>query len=277
MGTSWYDGCTTHTVITCLFGCITINQSATIYYCAIANGIFEVGVYFSRRPFAEGHGVITVHLLGNGSSFFHLSLGTQYGLISDAVALVLIPVIGGRIRYTILLRTLVVSTHQPYSVRNLEGIALRNGRVSQGVGMINETVSAFVCLITGYLHINLYSLVVILILVVGSELQVFVYVCKFLAGLGQYALQFFCTGSVGRAVATTVSVTVLGYIVNVGFNLAFAVLLFLSSNVSGIIRLVGTDINLAVFDTIGIVHVGFWKFDTCSYISRTSIQAPVAC
>ena len=277
MGTSWYDGCTTHTVITCLFGCITINQSAAVYYSTIANGIFEVGVYFSRRPFAKGHGVITVHLLGNGSSFFHLSLGTQYGLISDTVALVLVPVVGGRIRYTILLRTLVVSAHQPYSVWNQEGVALWNGRVCQGVGMINETVSAFVCLITGYFHIYLYCLVIVLVLVVGSELQVFVYFCKFLAGLGQYALQFFSTGSVGRAVATTVTITVLGYVVNVGFHLTLAVFLFLSSNVSGIICLVGADINLAVFDTVGIVHIGFRKFDSCSYVSRTSIQTPVAC
>ena len=277
MGTSWYDGCTTHTVITCLFGCITINQSAAVYYCAIANGIFEVGVYFSRRPFAKGHGVVTVHLLGNGSSFFHLSLGTQYGLISDTVALVLVPVVGGWIRYTILLGTLVVSAHQPYSVRNLEGIALRNGRVSQGVGMINETVSAFVCLITGYLHINLYSLVVILILVVGSEFQTIVCFFKFLASLSQHALQFFCTGCVFRAVATTISVTILGYVVNVGFNLTFAVLLYLSRNVGSIICFVGTDINLAVFDTVGIVHIGFRKFDSCSYVGRTAIQTPVAC
>ena len=276
MGTSWYDGCTAHTVITCLFGCITINQSAAVYYSTVANGIFEVGVYFSRRPFAKGHGVITIHLLGNGSSFFHLSLGTQYGLISDAVALVLVPVVGGWIRYTILLRTLVVSTHQPNSVRNQEGIALWNGRVSQGVGMINETVSAFVCLITGYLHINLYSLVVVLVLVVGSEFQIFVCFFKFLASLSQHALQFVSAGCVFRTVAATVSVTILGYVVNVGFNLTFVVLLYLSRNVGCIICLVGADINLAVFDTVGIVHIGFRKFDTCSYISRTAIQTFVA-
>ena len=277
MGTSWYDGCTSHTVITCLFGCITINQSAAVYHSTVANGIFEVGVYFSRRPFAEGHGVVTVHLLGNGSSFFHLSLGTQYGLISDTVALVLVPVVGGWIRYTILLRTLVVSTHQPYSVRNQEGIALWNGRVSQGVGMINETVSAFVCLITGYLHINLYCLVVVLVLVVGSEFQVFVCFFKFLASLGQHALQLVSAGCVFRTVAATVSVTVLGYVVNVGFNLTFAVLLLLCRNVGSIICLVGTDINLAVFDTVGIVHIGFRKFDSCSYVGRTAIQTFVAC
>ena len=143
--------------------------------------------------------------------------------------------------------------------------------------MINETVSAFVCLITGYLHINLYSLVIVLVLVVGSEFQIFVCFFKFLASLSQHALQFVSAGCVFRTVAATVSVTILGYVVNVGFNLTFAVLLYLSRNVGCIICLVGTDINLAVFDTVGIVHIGFRKFDSCSYVSRTAIQTPVAC
>ena len=90
-------------------------------------------------------------------------------------------------------------------------------------------------------------------------------------------MQFISTGCVFRTVAATVSVTVLGYVVNVGFNLTFAVLLFLRRNVGSIICLVGTDINLAVFDTVGIVHIGFRKFDSFSYVGRTAIQTFVAC
>ena len=97
---------------------------------------------------------------------------------------------------------------------------------------------------------------------------------KFLAGSGQHTLQLVSTGSVFRTVSTSVSPSVLGYIINVIYNIC-AVCLFLWCDIGSIVSLVGTDINGAVLDSVGIVHVGFRKDDSISYICGSTIQAIV--
>ena len=97
---------------------------------------------------------------------------------------------------------------------------------------------------------------------------------KFLAGSGQHTLQLVSTGSVFRTVSTSVSPSVLGYIINVIYNIC-AVCLFLWCDIGIIVSLVGTDINGAVLDTVGIVHIGFRKDDSISYICGSTIQTLV--
>ena len=99
---------------------------------------------------------------------------------------------------------------------------------------------------------------------------------KFLAGSGQHTLQLVSTGSVFRTVSTSVSPSVLGYIINVIYNIC-AVCLFLWCDIGIIVSLVGTDINGAVLDTVGIVHIGFRKDDSISYICGSTIQTLVTC
>ena len=94
---------------------------------------------------------------------------------------------------------------------------------------------------------------------------------KFLAGSSQHTLQLVSTGCVFRTVSTSVSPSVLGYIINVIYNLC-AVCFFLWCDIRSIVSLIGTDINGAVLDTVGIVHIGFRKNDSISYICGSTIQ-----
>ena len=48
-------------------------------------------------------------------------------------------------------------------------------------------------------------------------------------------------------------------------------------DIGSIISLIGTDIYGAVLDTAGIVHIGFRKDDSISYICGTAIQTLVTC
>ena len=63
----------------------------------------------------------------------------------------------------------------------------------------------------------------------------------------------------------------MGYIINVIYNTC-AVCLFLWCDIGSIISLIGTDIYGAVLDTVGIVHIGFRKDDSISYICGSTIQ-----
>ena len=99
---------------------------------------------------------------------------------------------------------------------------------------------------------------------------------KFLAGSSQHTLKLVSTGSVFRTVSTSVSPSVLGYIINVIYNFCI-VCFFLWCNIRSIVSLVGTDVNGAVFDSVGVVHVGFRKDDTISYICGSTIQTLVTC
>ena len=99
---------------------------------------------------------------------------------------------------------------------------------------------------------------------------------KFLAGSSQHTLQLVGTGSVFRTVSTSVSPSVLGYIINVIYNFCI-VCFFLWCNIRSIVSLVGTDVNGAVLDTVGIVHICFRKNDSISYICGSTIQTFVAC
>ena len=93
---------------------------------------------------------------------------------------------------------------------------------------------------------------------------------KFLASSSQHVLQLVSTGSVFRTVSTSVSPSVLGYIINVILNTC-AVCLFLWCDIRSIVSLVCTDIYGAVLDSVGVVHVGFRKDDTVSYICGSTI------
>ena len=73
---SWYNGCTTHTLETRLVACITINQATAIYNGILCQGSGVVVVIVARRPFAEAHGMVAVHLLVNGRTFFYFGLCT---------------------------------------------------------------------------------------------------------------------------------------------------------------------------------------------------------
>ena len=221
------NGSTAHTLEACLVAGITIYQMTAIYHSTIFYGCGIVIIQFTRRPFAEAHRVVTVHLLGNGGTSLHFSLGAENGLVFvDTVALVIIPVIGFRIWFSILLRTLIVATHQPDSVRNQEGVALWVVRVSQGVGMINEAVSVFISLIASNFYVYLMFLVVI-----SNALVLF---HKQFACCGQHALQLVSASSIFRAVSASVAVTIAGNIVDIIYN-ASSICLCLCCDILGII------------------------------------------
>ena len=73
---SWYNGCTTHTLEARLVASITVNQATAIYDGIVCQGCGVVVVIVARRPFAEAHGVVAVHLLVNGRTFFYFGLRT---------------------------------------------------------------------------------------------------------------------------------------------------------------------------------------------------------
>ena len=73
---SWYNGCTTHTLEARLVASITVNQATAIYDGIVCQGRGIVAVIVARRPFAEAHGVVAVHLLVNGRTFFYFGLRT---------------------------------------------------------------------------------------------------------------------------------------------------------------------------------------------------------
>ena len=73
---SWHNGCTTHTLETRLVACVTVNQATAIYDGILCQGSGVVVVIVARRPFAEAHGVVAVHLLVNGRTFFYFGYGT---------------------------------------------------------------------------------------------------------------------------------------------------------------------------------------------------------
>ena len=73
---SWYNGCTTHTLEARLVASITVNQATAIYDGIVCQGRGIVVVIVARRPFAEAHGVVAVHLLVNGRTFFYFGLRT---------------------------------------------------------------------------------------------------------------------------------------------------------------------------------------------------------
>ena len=99
---------------------------------------------------------------------------------------------------------------------------------------------------------------------------------KFLASSSQHVLQLVSTGSIFRTVSTSVSPSVLGYIINV-IHSTSAVCLFLWCDIGSIVCLIGTDIYGAVLDSVGIVHIGFRQDDSISYICGSTIQTLVAC
>ena len=134
--------------------------------------------------------------------------------------------------------------------------------------MISKAVSGFISLIASYFYIYLMHLTVIC--------DALVRCFKFLARSSQHILQLVSTGCVFRTVSTSVSPSVLGYIINVIYNLC-AVCLFLWCDIGSIVSLIGTDINGAVLDSVGIVHVGFRKDDSISYICGSTIQTLVTC
>ena len=125
--------------------------------------------------------------------------------------------------------------------------------------MINKSLSGFISLITCHFYIHLALTCRI----------------KFLSRSSQHILQLVSTGSVFRTVSTSVSPSVLGYIINVIYN-ACIVCLCLWCNIGSIVSFVGTDINGAVLDSVGIVHVGFRQDDSISYICGSTIQTLVA-
>ena len=71
---SWYNGCTTHTLEARFVACVTVNQATAIYDGILCQGRSVVLVIVARRPFAEAHGVVAVHLLVNGRTFFYFGL-----------------------------------------------------------------------------------------------------------------------------------------------------------------------------------------------------------
>ena len=73
---SWYNGCTTHTLEARLVICVTVNQATAIYDGIVCQGRGVVVVIVARRPFPEAHGVVAVHLLVNGRTFFYFGLCT---------------------------------------------------------------------------------------------------------------------------------------------------------------------------------------------------------
>ena len=133
--------------------------------------------------------------------------------------------------------------------------------------MINKSISCFITLIACYFNIHL------MLLVINCDALVCSF--KFPAGSSQYVLQLVSTGSIFRTVSASVSPSVLGYIINVIHNIC-AVCLFLWCNVGSIVCLIGTDINGAVLDSVGIVHIGFRKDDSISYICGSTIQTLVS-
>ena len=134
--------------------------------------------------------------------------------------------------------------------------------------MISKALSGFISLIACHFYIYLMLLVAIC--------DALVLCFKFLSGSSQHVLQLVCTGSVFRTVSTSVSPSILGYIINVIYNLC-AVCLFLWCDIGSIISLIGTDIYGAVLDSVGIVHIGFRKDDSISYICGSTIQTLVTC
>ena len=73
---SWYNGCTTHTLEARLVASITVNQATAIYDGIVCQGRSVVAVIVACRPFSEAHGVVSVHLLVNGRTFFYFGLRT---------------------------------------------------------------------------------------------------------------------------------------------------------------------------------------------------------
>ena len=132
--------------------------------------------------------------------------------------------------------------------------------------MISKALSGFISLIACHFYIHLMFL--------GVICDALIRCFKFLSGSSQHILQLVCTGSVFRTVSTSVSPSVLGYIINVIFNIC-AVCLFLWCDIGSIISLIGTDIYGAVLDSVGIVHIGFRKDDSISYICGSTIQTLV--
>ena len=129
--------------------------------------------------------------------------------------------------------------------------------------MISKALSGFISLIACHFYIYL--------MFSGVICDALVLCFKFLSGSSQHVLQLVCTGCVFRTVSTSVSPSVLGYIINVIYNTC-AVCLFLWCDIGSIISLIGTDIYGAVLDTVGIVHIGFRKDDSISYICGSTIQ-----
>ena len=134
--------------------------------------------------------------------------------------------------------------------------------------MISKALSGFISLIACHFYKHLMLLGVI------CDAPVLCF--KFLSRSSQHILQLVSTGCVFRTVSTSVSPSVLGYIINVIYNTC-AVCLFLWRDIGRIISLIGTDINGAVLDTAGIVHIGFRKDDSISYICGSTIQTLVTC
>ena len=174
------------------------------------------------------------------------------------------------------MRTLIIATHQPDSVRNQEGVALWVLRVCQRVGMINEAVSVFISLIASYFYVYLMFLVVI-----SNALVLFL---KQFACCGQHALQLVSAGSIFWAVSTSVAVAVAGNIVDIIYNVSIVsfVFLFLCCDILGIICLIGADIHRAVLDTIGKVHIfgrqrRYFCFAVLIQVFCTCIQTLAVC
>ena len=201
-----HHGSTAHALEARVVGGLAVDEVYAVHYGTVAHGIHVIVFYLARCPFAEGDGVVAVHLLCHRRTFLHLGLGAQHGLVfRDAVALVVVPVVARR--RSVFRLALVVAAHQPYAVGHEEGVALRVVRVGKGVGVVDETFAVLIGLVACHLYVHL------VLLAIGGDAVV--HCLSLYAGCRQHALQLVGAGGVRRTVATTVAPAVLGHVVHV--------------------------------------------------------------